>query len=56
MAYVEIDNHRMHVFATGDESKPKLVLMSGSGTVAPVFDFKILYEKLVSNYRILIWH
>ena len=43
----------MHVFAAGDENKAKLVLMSGSGTVAPVYDFKILYEKLVSDYRII---
>ena len=54
MEYVEIDNHKMHVFTAGDESKPKLVLMSGSGTVAPVYDFKILYEKLASNYRIVV--
>lgn len=54
MEYVEIDHHKMHVFAAGDESKPKLVLMSGSGTVAPVYDFKILYEKLVSDYRIIV--
>ena len=54
MEYVEINNHKMHIFVTGDESKPKLVLMSGSGTVAPVYDFKILYEKLVSNYRIIV--
>lgn len=54
MEYVEIDNHKMHVFSVGDESKPKLVLMSGSGTVAPVYDFKILYEKLVSYYRIIV--
>ena len=40
--------------AAGDESKPKLVLMSGSGTVAPMYDFKILYEKLVSDYRIIV--
>jgi pimeloyl-ACP methyl ester carboxylesterase len=53
MKYVEIDNHTMHVFAAGDENKAKLVLMSGSGTVAPVYDFKILYEKLVSDYRII---
>lgn len=54
MEYVEIDNHKMHVFTAGDSSKPGLVLMSGSATVAPVYDFKILYEKLVSNYRIIV--
>ncbi len=54
MEYIEVDNHKMHIFTDGDESKAKLVLMSGSGTVAPVYDFKILYEKLVSNYRIIV--
>ena len=39
----------MHVFTAGDENSPKLVLMSGSGTVSPVYDFKILYEKLISK-------
>lgn len=54
MKYVEIDNHKMHIFTVGDKRSPNLILMSGSGTVAPVFDFKILYEKLVSNYRIIV--
>ena len=54
MKYVEIDNHKMHIFTVGDESRPKLVLMSGSGTVAPVYDFKILYEKLLADYRIIV--
>ena len=54
MKYVKIENHKMHIFTAGDSGKPGLVLMSGSGTVAPVYDFKILYEKLVSNYRIIV--
>ena len=44
----------MHIFTAGEPGKPKLVLMSGSGTVAPVYDFKILYDKLVSDYRIIV--
>lgn len=28
--------------------------MSGSGTVAPVYDFKILYEKLSKNFRVIV--
>ena len=28
--------------------------MSGSGTVSPVYDFKILYDKLTENYRIIV--
>lgn len=54
MKYVEIDHHKMHIFTAGDKSSPKLVLMSGSGTVAPVYDFKILYEKLAGDYRIIV--
>lgn len=54
MDCIEIDGHKLHLFRTGDENKPKLVFMSGSGTVSPVHDFKILYEKLVSDFRIII--
>ena len=32
----------------------KIVLMSGSGTVAPVYDFKIFYEKLSKNFRVIV--
>ena len=53
MKYVKIENHKLHIFTAGDENKTKLVLMSGSGTVAPMYDFKILYEKLVSDFRIM---
>lgn len=51
---VEVDGHRMHVFATGDADKPRLVLMAGSGTVAPVYDFKVLYEQLASDFRVIV--
>lgn len=54
MEFVEVDHHKMHIFTAGDAGKPKLVLMSGSGTVSPVYDFKILYEKLVSDFRIIV--
>ena len=54
MEFVEIDNHNMHLFRAGDANRPKLVFMSGSGTVAPVYDFKILYDKLVSDYRVVV--
>ena len=54
MECVEIDNYNMHLFRAGDANRPKLVFMSGSGTVAPVYDFKILYDKLVSDYRVVV--
>ena len=49
-----IDKHRMHVYETGVESGTTLVFMSGSGTVSPVHDFKVLYEKLSGLYRIIV--
>ena len=54
MEYVEIDGHKLHLLRAGDEKNPKLVFMSGSGTISPVYDFKILYEKLVSDFRIIV--
>lgn len=51
---VEIDGHKIHVYRTGESDKPKLVFMSGSGTVAPVYDFRILYEKLKNDFRIIV--
>ena len=44
--YVIVKNHKIHIFRAGNANGPKLVFLSGSGTVAPVYDFKILYQKL----------
>ncbi len=52
--YILINNHKMHIYKSGDVNKPKLVFLSGSGTVAPIYDFKILYNKLINKYRIII--
>ena len=52
--FVEINDHKMHVYRTGNPDKTKLVLMSGSSTVAPVYDFKILYTNLQEHFRIII--
>lgn len=51
---VSINGHNMHVYRQGDPNKPKIVLMSGSGTVAPVYDFKVLYEKLADDFRVIV--
>ena len=51
---VNVDGHNLHTYTVGDIDKPKIVLMSGSGTVAPVYDFKILYEKLSKNFRVIV--
>ena len=51
---VNVDGHNIHIYRLGDINNPKIVLMSGSGTVAPVYDFKILYEKLSKNFRVIV--
>ncbi len=54
MNYAIVDGHRMHVFTAGDVNRPRLVFMSGSATTAPVYDFKVLYEKLTDDFRIIV--
>ncbi|NMA67426.1 MAG: alpha/beta hydrolase [Clostridiaceae bacterium] len=52
---VEVDGHKIHIYAEGEKGdKPTLVFMSGSGTVAPVYDFKALYSMLSDEYRIAV--
>lgn len=52
---VEVNGHSMHVYAEGEKNdKATLVFMSGSGTVAPIYDFKLLYSKLSNDYRIVV--
>lgn len=52
--FVTIQGHKIHVYRTGDVNKPKLVFMAGSSTVSPVYDFKILYQKLSEHFRIIV--
>lgn len=53
---VIINSHKVHIYRYGNENGnvPKVIFMSGSGTVAPVYDFKVLYEKLFQNFRIIV--
>ena len=51
---VTVNNHNIHVYTQGNINHPKLVFMSGSGTVAPVYDFKVLYEKMQNDFRIIV--
>lgn len=52
---VEVDGHKIHIYAEGEKgNKPTLVFMSGSATVAPVYDFKSLYSLLSDEYRIVV--
>jgi len=52
---INIDNHNIHIYSEGDiNDKPTLVFMSGSATVAPVYDFKPLYSKLSKDLHIVV--
>lgn len=52
--FVTIHHKKIHIFRQGDLDKPKLVFLAGSATVAPVYDFKVLYEKLANDFRIIV--
>ena len=40
---VMINNHKIHIYREGNKNNPIIVFMSGHCTVAPVYDFKVLY-------------
>ena len=50
-----INGHQMHLYTQGTQnSAATIVFLSGCGTAAPVYDFKVLYTKLSSDYRIAV--
>ena len=52
---VDLGDYSVHVYTEGDgASAPTLVFLSGSATVAPVYDFKPLYRPLSSEYRVAV--
>jgi pimeloyl-ACP methyl ester carboxylesterase len=51
---VAVNGHSLHVYAEGERGDLTLVFMSGSGTTAPVLDFKGLYSRLSGDYRIVV--
>ena len=51
---VTINGHNIHVYRDGKTNAPAIVFMAGHCTVAPVYDFKILYEKLLPNFRVIV--
>ena len=52
--FVTINEHKIHVYRDGKANAPAIVFMSGHCTVAPVYDFKVLYEKLLPNFRVIV--
>lgn len=52
---VDVGDYKVHVYSEGEKNdKSTLVFMSGSATVAPVYDFKSLYSLLSDEYRIVV--
>lgn len=52
--YAIVQKHKLHIFRTGKEDGPVIVVMSGAGVPAPVYDYKVLYEKLKDAFRIIV--
>ncbi len=51
---VTVNGHKIHVYREGSEDAPAILLMSGHCTIAPVYDFKVLYEKLLPSFRVIV--
>lgn len=52
---VDVGGYQVHVYAEGPSSHaPTLVFLSGSATIAPVYDFRPLYTLLSDEYRIAV--
>ena len=51
---VSINNNKIHVYIAGKDNAPSIIFMSGHCTVSPVYDFKVLYEKLLDNFRVIV--
>ena len=52
---IDLGDYSVHIYIEGENTdSPVLVFMSGSATVAPVYDFKALYSLLTDEYRIAV--
>ena len=51
---VTVNGHKIHVYRSGSQDAPAILLMSGHCTIAPVYDFKVLYEKLLPDLRVIV--
>ena len=52
--FVTINDHKIHVYRAGNTDAPAIVFMSGHCTVSPVYDFKVLYEKLSDHFKVIV--
>lgn len=54
---VEVAGHRMNIYTEGKKQSsadPTIVLLSGSGVAAPIYDYKNLYTKLSGSYKVAV--
>lgn len=52
---ISVKGHDINVYVEGEKrNKPIMIIMSGSGVAAPVYDYKVLYSKLSEDYRIVV--
>ena len=51
---VTIHGQNLHVYRAGNPDAPVIVFMAGHCTVSPVYDFKVLYAKLLQDFRVIV--
>ena len=51
---VTLNGHQMHIYSQGQQNAPAIVFMAGHCTVSPVYDFKVLYEKLLPDFKVIV--
>lgn len=52
--FATVDGHNIHIYAQGEKNAPAIVFMAGHCTISPVYDFKVLFEKLIPDFRIIV--
>jgi len=52
---VDVGGHQLHVFSAGPRSNvPSLVLLAGSATIDPVYNFKPLWSLLSNQFHVVV--
>ncbi len=54
---VTVDGYHMNVYTQGQkrsDDSPTVVLLSGSGMTAPIYEYKVLYAPLSASYRVAV--
>jgi hypothetical protein len=54
---VEVDGYNMNIYVEGvdkEQGIPIIVMLSGSGVEAPLYDYKELYSKFTDKYRVAV--